>query len=524
MKKLTLGVIVTVSTAVIDAALAGVQGQDIMRARTSADCCRVLKEATSIAEIYLPGDTGYQQQVESYWSITAQLQPDCFVLPKNTDEVSSAVKTIVEQTDCKFAVRSGGHSSTAGANNIEDGVTIDLSPLSGIAYYPETGLASVLPGTTWLDVYRTLDPLGRGVPGGRLGHVGVGGFLLGGGFSYYLYRDGVACNSIRGMEVVLANGTIVEVTADRHADLFVALKGGGNNFGIVTRFDMETFETRPIWTWSKEYPESAGESFVGALKRWTDNLDKYRNGSAVVFWSYRFGLKETRILSGLADVSGQEMNSAFDELGSIPGNISSTMGHTNMSTIALNEQAAGYRNIWWSLTLRNDERIISKAVTAHQSLVDEMKAESSDGDFETQCFFQPFPAFLGQMGPNILGIERHDSNAVVLLASLAVNGADQEIMGREKMFRWKRQVEEYARRLDGLLEYTYMNYADGSQDVVRSYGQENIVASFTKIIRDNTVYIRSAVDVKWRRDQILAQPKFPAGGYRHVQPSSSAEK
>ncbi|KAF4471547.1 fad binding domain containing [Fusarium albosuccineum] len=430
MKKSTLGAIVTVSTAVLDAALAGVGGQNIMRARTSADCCRVLKEATAIAEIYLPGDTSYQQQVESYWSITAQLQPDCFVLPQNTEEVSSAVKTIVEQTDCKFAVRSGGHSSTAGANNIEDGVTIDLSLLSGIEYYPETGLASGLPGTTWLDVYRTLDPLGRGVPGGRLGHVGVGGFLLGGGFSYYLYRDGVACNSIHGMEVVLANGTIVKATADRHADLFVALKGGGNNFGIVIRFDMETFETRPIWTWSKQYPESAGESF--------------------------------------------EMNSAFDELGSIPGNISSTMGHTNMSTIALNEQAAGYRNIWWSLTLRNDERIISKAVTAHQSLVDEMKAESSDGDFETQCFFQPFPAFLGQMGPNSLGIERHDSNAVVLLASLAVNGADQETLGREKMFRWKRQVEEYARRLDGLLEYTYMNYADGSQDVVRSYGQENV--------------------------------------------------
>lgn len=159
----------------------------------------------------------------------------------------------------------------------------------------------------------------------------------------YLYRNGLACDSIRGMEVVLANGTVVEVNAEENADLFVALKGGGGNFGIVTRYDLETFDTDLIWTLSKEYPASAGEPFVGALPRWTDGLEEYTNGSAVVFWSYRFGRKETLVLSGLSDISGREMAPAFDELASIPGNTSSSMGHKNMSSIALNEQAAGYR-------------------------------------------------------------------------------------------------------------------------------------------------------------------------------------
>lgn len=213
----------------------------------------------------------------------------------------------------------------------------------GTSYNPDTELASVLPGTQWISVYNTLDPLRRGVPGGRLGHVGVGGFLLGGGFSLYLYRNGVACDDIRGMEVVLGNGTIIETSEEENSDLFIALKGGGSNFGIVTRIDLGTFETHPIWQMRKQYPEAAGGPFVGALKRWTDGLENYPNGSAIVFWSHRFRLEETLVLSGLSDITGRELAPAFDELASIPGNTSCETGHSNMSTIALREQAAGYR-------------------------------------------------------------------------------------------------------------------------------------------------------------------------------------
>lgn len=181
------------------------------------------------------------------------------------------------------------------------------------------------------------------MPGGRLGDVGVGGLLLGGGFSLYLYRNGVACDSIRRVEVVLANGTILETSAEEHPDLFLALKGGGDNFGIVTRYDLQTFDTKLIWQLSKSYPESAGAPFIGALKRWTDGLEDYPHGSAIVFWSYQFGLRETLVLSGLSDITGRKMAPAFHELASVPGNLSFTTSHKNMSAIALNKQAAGYR-------------------------------------------------------------------------------------------------------------------------------------------------------------------------------------
>lgn len=129
--------------------------------------------------------------------------------------------------------------------------------------------------------------------------------------------------------------------------------------------------------------------------------------------------------------------------------------------------------------MRNDETLIAKAIQLHANLVSEMKQDSSDGDFETQCFFQPFPTFVAERGVerggNILGIDQSlTENAVVLLASLAVNGVDQQKMGREKMLAWKSVQEQYAAGVGGLFEYQYLNYADGSQNVVGGYGEENV--------------------------------------------------
>lgn len=302
--------------------------------------------------------------MESYWSLTSQLTPYCFVQPENTEEVSAVVKTLVSETHCKFAVRSGGHSSNAGANNIENGVTIDLgrvvyvhlelvmnilivrvARLNNTEYDPATQLASLRPGSRWLDVYRTLDPLDVGVQGGEVGSVGVGGLLLGGGFSPYLYQRGFATDDIHTLEVVLANGSIVEASAEENNDLYRVLKGGGNGFGIVTRFDMRTFERVPIWSAYREFPESADadEAHVRALRRWTDNPEAYQSGAALVWWTYRPKIDQTIIISAVADTLGRVEPLAVKELLSIPGYNVSEMGLTNMSTLALATQAEGYR-------------------------------------------------------------------------------------------------------------------------------------------------------------------------------------
>ncbi|KAI1740505.1 FAD-binding domain-containing protein [Xylaria scruposa] len=448
------------------------------RLTTSDFCCQVI-ERTGIPNIYFPDDTSYLERVESYWSLTSQLTPKCFVLPRHTEDVSVLIKTLVKETQCQFAIRSGGHSSNAGANNIEDGVTIDLSLLNSTTYDPVTGLASIGPGSRWLNVYRTLDPLGVGVPGGRLGSVGVGGLLGGGGCSLFLYRQGFACDAVHSFEVVLADGRIVTASSEENTDLYRALKGGGgSNFGIVTGFDMTTFRTSPIWSASLVHPESEGSAHISGIKKWIDSVENYQNSSAIVFWTYRPALKQTIIISGLADLEGTVNPPILNDLFTIPNAISSTTKITNMSEVALGTQAEGYRNIWFTLTFKNDEKTLAKAVELHGKLVEEMKAESPDGDFETQCFFQPLPAVIGQhgreRGGNILGIDKQEENAVILLGSLAVNGLDQEALGRKKMMAWKDDLELYSMEADTFISYRYMNYADASQDVVTSYGTENV--------------------------------------------------
>lgn len=107
-----------------------------------------------------------------------------------------------------------------------------------------------------------------------------------------------------------------------------------------------------------------------------------------------------------------------------------------------------------------------------------MKRDSSDGDFETQCYFQPLPSIVGrrgvERGGNILGINKLKDNALILLGSLAVNGVDQEAMGRRKMLAWKDTVEQYSRDVGAFVDFRYINYADASQDVMSSYGEKNV--------------------------------------------------
>ncbi|KAI1639660.1 FAD-binding domain-containing protein [Biscogniauxia mediterranea] len=394
-----------------------------------------------VRNVYSPDNTLYSERVESYWSLTSRLAPKCFVLPWDAEEVSVVVRTLVRDTRCRFAVRSGGHSSTAGASSIVDGVTIDLS--------------------------------------GRIGTVGVGGLLTGGGCSLYLFRQGLACDSVHSFEVVLADGRIVTASSAENADLFEALKGGGGNFGIVTRFNMMAFRTSPIWSASLVHPESVGQVHLSALRKWIDNVKNYQDSSVFVFWSYRPALKQTVVITSLADVSGTASPPIFNDFLAILGAVSSTVTTTNMSTIALNTQTEGYRNIWFTLTFKNDEETLARAVDLHGRLVEEMKTESSDGDFETQCFFQPLPAIVGrhgqERGGNILGISEKEGNAVILLGSLGVNGLDQEALGRKKMLAWKDELEQYTKGASTYIPYRYMNYADGSQDVVSSYGEQSVL-------------------------------------------------
>ena len=114
--------------------------------------------------------------------------------------------TVLKANNCLFAVKSGGHSSFAGASNIgSDGVTIDLSKLTQLEVSNDRKQVSVGAGRLWSSVYLELDAKNLSVIGGRSGDIGVGGLTLGGGISYFSGRYGWACDNVNNYEVNMSS-------------------------------------------------------------------------------------------------------------------------------------------------------------------------------------------------------------------------------------------------------------------------------------------------------------------------------
>lgn len=155
-----------------------------------------------------------------------------------------------------------------GAASIENGVLIVMTQLNSMQLSRDGAVASIGPGLTWGEVYTWIGTHKRVVLGGRYSTVGVPGVLLGGGISYYSGIHGWAANHVVNYELVTADSCIVNVNASSQSDLFWALKGGSSNYGIVTRFDLETFPEPMIYGGSIVYNTSAVPLFLDALIRY----------------------------------------------------------------------------------------------------------------------------------------------------------------------------------------------------------------------------------------------------------------
>jgi FAD/FMN-containing dehydrogenase len=198
------------------------------------------------SRILYPSSQEYKTQEESYWSNSAKISPACIVRPQSAEEVVAAVKALVAAKQ-PFAVRSTGHTNLPGSNNIEGGVTIDLTLINHVIFDASTETVSIGPGQRWRGVYGELQKYGRVVAGGREGGVGVAGLLLGGGNTFFTGRSGMACDHVVSYDIVLADGRLIKVDRDSDHDLWLSLKGGSNNFGIVTNFVMNAIKCDKVW-------------------------------------------------------------------------------------------------------------------------------------------------------------------------------------------------------------------------------------------------------------------------------------
>ncbi|RAK79952.1 FAD-binding oxidoreductase [Aspergillus fijiensis CBS 313.89] len=366
-----------------------------------------------LARNSFPGSVSYEESIRSYYSLNARLHPTCIVQPLSAQDVSVAVRTLTTSHvgPCFFAVRSGGHTPTPGAANIEPGVTIDLSLMNHTTYGPSTGTASIQVGALWGSVYETLLESNVTVAGGRVGPIGIGGFLTGGGLSLYNGRVGLSCDNVRGFEVVLASSEIVYANWHSHPDLFKALKGGSNDFGIVTTFDMDTLPAEDLWGGALVYNISRAPEYIAAATDFTDNIATDPYGAWYGIFNYNATTGRTDIVATLA-YTRPVMRPAITDTTRI-----STIVNQNRYTYT------SYRVDGQTSTYLNRADVIRQAVETHSKQIRRAKSRARSKDFGIIFVVQPWvPLFWKDSearGGNVLGLERFNENMLNIVISYA---------------------------------------------------------------------------------------------------------
>lgn len=184
-------------------------------------------------ELLYPHDEGFAEAV-SLWNGMITKRPAAVIRAESTEDV---VRTIgfVRDNELELSVRGGGHN-IAGLALSDGGLTLDMSALRDVQVDAEAGLVHVGAGCTLGDVDRATQEHGLATTLGFVSATGVAGLTLGGGFGYLTRRFGWTVDDLEEVEIVTADGTIQRASRAEHDDLFWALRGGGGNFGVVTRF------------------------------------------------------------------------------------------------------------------------------------------------------------------------------------------------------------------------------------------------------------------------------------------------
>jgi len=192
--------------------------------------------------VYFAGSEPYAAAC-TIWNAAIDRRPLAVVPCRDRSEVAAGVKA-ARACELTLAVRGGGHN-IAGTALGDGALMIDLSPMRSAEILAERRIARVAGGATWADVDKRSQVHGLAAPGGVVSSTGIGGLTLGGGFGWLARRHGLAVDNLISVEIVLADGDCVTASADENADLFWAIRGGGGNFGIVTRFDFKLHEVGP---------------------------------------------------------------------------------------------------------------------------------------------------------------------------------------------------------------------------------------------------------------------------------------
>ncbi|KAM5383757.1 hypothetical protein ACJZ2D_001746 [Fusarium nematophilum] len=440
-----------------------------------AACCSAL--ASRFPNATLARDdsvsSAYYVEKTAFWSATAWLDPTCVFLPSTTDEVSAAV-SLFDENDCPFAIRGGGHSANRGAANIDNGILISMRNIRDITFSADKKKVTVGMGNTWSQIYAVIEPLGYLVVGGRFATVGTG-LALGAGFSYLVNDRGLAIDNVAGHRVVLGNGTVVETSKRSHRDLFWALKGGSNNFGVITHITLETVPTSGMCGGRVTYPESE----LPALQKLTY---EYQVKTAVEHPDVH--VLPTYVYDGASNTTFGFSPILYNKPASeLPQSLQPWLDveHSN-STIRsrsyldlASELVAGFPDglvqVHYTFTVYPSEAYLSFILAKFSEFCSSLAHIQGLAGLHT--VMPIVPRAIRKAGKsNPLGLDRAKPGKSLSGLQFDLESDIDEVFPAWNVFIRTLQAEA---KLQGVLfPYIMLTYADGSQDAIASYGEKNV--------------------------------------------------
>jgi FAD/FMN-containing dehydrogenase len=220
-------------------------------------------------EILLPGDGAYES-ARKIWNAMIDKRPAVIARTATVSDVVRGVN-FARDNGLLLAVRGGGHN-IAGSAMVDDGLVIDLSQMKAARVDPTRRRVTIEAGATLADLDAATQAHGLATPVGINSTTGIAGLTLGGGFGWLSRKYGMTVDNLESVEVVTAAGEVVRASATEHPDLFWALRGGGGNFGVVTRFEFRLHPVGPdVLSGLIVYPLSAAKSVLQQYRAFVAN-------------------------------------------------------------------------------------------------------------------------------------------------------------------------------------------------------------------------------------------------------------
>jgi FAD/FMN-containing dehydrogenase len=204
------------------------------------------------------------------WHLAVDQRPAAVVIAQSVRDVQNVVAT-ARRLRLRVAPQSTGHNAGP-LGRLAHTILLKTSSMRAVHIDPEARLARVEAGALWMDVTQAAAEHGLAALAGSAPDVGVAGYTLGGGLSWLARSHGLAANSVVGIEVVTADGTVRTACADEHPDLFWALRGGGGSFGVVTAIEFRLYPITDVRAGVLFFPVERACEVLEAWRAWLPSV------------------------------------------------------------------------------------------------------------------------------------------------------------------------------------------------------------------------------------------------------------